>query len=98
MRFRGTPVAQSCRGGFLLRSVIGLAAAAVVPFLLAGAFLTSPSATGAARADTPAVDHLPNPPPEPAFSEGAVDEDEAAVDVMGNRVTDAVAKYQFDAN
>jgi hypothetical protein len=106
MRFRGIPVAQTSRGGVLLRNAIGLAGVAVIPFLLAGAFLTSPSATGS-RTGAPAADQLstlPNPPPEPAFSESVSDGLEpdndpadSAVDVMGNQVTDAVAKYQFDA-
>jgi hypothetical protein len=86
-----------------LRNAIGLLGAAVVPFLLAGAFLTSPSATGARHAGAAVVDQLPNPAPEPAFSEAvprdsdAEPDEETAVDMMGNQVTDALAKYRFDA-
>ena len=85
----------------MLRKAIGLAVASVVPFMLASALLTSPS-TGTAEPQPAAIDdRLPDTPPEAAVN-GDVPEpkdegDEGVVDMQGNQVTDAVAKYKFDA-
>jgi len=103
MRFRGTVVAKSPSGAVLLRKALGLTIAAMMPFLMAGAFLTSEAvqASLGLRRDTPSASpvrptRVNNYPLEPRS--GAEDaDDDAAVDLLGNPVNDAVAKYKFDA-
>jgi len=91
----GTGVATPKAGVFLPKA-LGLSIAVVLPFLLAGAFLTSPRVTASAPdAHVAPPDHVPAPSDS---LDAEDDEDEAGlVDLFGNPVADAVAKYKFDA-
>ena len=80
-----------------MRKVLGLTIAGVMPFLIAGAFLTPPSVTGSDRDSAGVADQVTIAPRDPAPDAAFGDESESATDVLGNPVTDAVAKYKFDA-
>jgi hypothetical protein len=90
MRFRGTPVANCPGVRPLLKKAFGFGIAIVMPFAMGSAFLTLRPTSTAAAIETTA----PAPGPE---SNVADDDDQADVDIQGNPVTDAVAKYKFDA-
>jgi hypothetical protein len=73
-----------------LKVALGLGLAAVMSFVMGSAFLTSQPAPQS----TPAVEAsavIGEPPAVPNE-----EEDDADVDVQGNPVSDAVAKYKFD--
>jgi hypothetical protein len=74
----------------LLKKAFGFGIAIVMPFVMGSAFLTSRPAPDlpAIEAPAPALD---------AESPVAAGDDQADVDIQGNPVTDAVAKYKFDA-
>jgi hypothetical protein len=75
----------------LLKRVLVIVVATVMPFVMGSAFLTSwlPSQT------VPAMENpLPAKTSQPS---SATDDDDADADVLGNPVSDAVAKYKFDA-
>lgn len=79
-----------------MRKVFGFTIAAVMPFIVAGALLTLRGVTTSLlenRAD--ALDETPLAPPAPATM--GDDEEPRSLDLLGNPVTDAVAKYKFDA-
>lgn len=83
-----------------MRKALGFAIAAVMPFAMGGALLTRHNVT-ASPSDAPAavVDDDASDVPVPRASRPPFDDenDEGNVDLFGNRVTDAVAKYKFDA-
>jgi hypothetical protein len=91
MRFRGTAVALSRSGGVLLRKAFGLAVAGVIPFIAAAALLTPRPVTVSLPADASEASVAPDPPTED------LDQEEGPTDLLGNPVTDAVARYKFDA-
>jgi hypothetical protein len=84
----------------LLKKALGLVIAAAVPFVFASALLTSSSQNAASR-NAQAVEHNETQvamPDLPSHVIGAgTEDDDSAVDLIGNPVNDAVAKYQFDA-
>jgi hypothetical protein len=93
MRFRGTAVAIFQLGGVLLRKALGFVVAGILPFVAAAALLTPRPVTVSLPADVDAsqalvVPDIPSDGPE---------QGESATDLFGNPVTDAVARYKFDA-
>lgn len=75
-----------------MKKVFGLGFAIVMPFVMSSAFLTSPPAPESDPAiESPLPIHtvVPSSPQD--------DDDVGVVDVLGNPVSDAVAKYKFDA-
>jgi len=74
----------------LLKRVLVIVVAIVMPSVMGSAFLTSwlPSQTPAMENSLPAKAAQPS---------SATDDDDADPDVLGNPVSDAVAKYKFDA-
>jgi hypothetical protein len=99
MRFRGTVVAKSPSGAVLSRKGFALTLAAMTPFLMAGAFLTSEPVQAALGRRPDPLSASPVPPTRVNNYPLSVaeDTDDAAVDLLGNPVNDAVAKYKFDA-
>jgi len=83
-----------------LRKVFGFALAAVMPFLVAGAFLT-PSIHSCADPDSDALADptfiVPDHPRRGIHTTSVDGDDENAVDLLGNPVSDAIAKYKLDA-
>jgi hypothetical protein len=78
-----------------LKKAFGFIVAAVLPFMIAGALLTSRGVT-ASVPDQSIRPMSESPAQSPEFD--LDDDDEAIpVDLMGNPVADAVAKYKFDA-
>ena len=92
MRFRGTTVAVSRSEGVLLRKAFGFAVAGVMPFIAAAALLTPRPVTVSLPADPDdeAVFVAPEMPTD-------MEPGDEARDLLGNPVTDAVARYKFDA-
>jgi hypothetical protein len=77
--------------------VFGLAFAAVMPFVVAGAFLT-PSIHPAADPDSDSRQDQTFILPEHGIHTTSTDgDDESALDLLGNPVSDAIAKYKVDA-
>jgi len=87
MRFRGTPVANCPGVTPLLKKAFGFGIATVMPFVMGSAFLTSRPVPAAPAMEAPA----------PRAESPVADDDQTDVDIQGNPVTDAVAKYKFDA-
>jgi len=75
----------------LLRKALGLLLAMVMPFAAGAAFLTSPAVT----ASQPATSEPAALSPDSTAVDPDIDE--SATDRYGNPVSDAVARYQFDA-
>jgi hypothetical protein len=80
-----------------LGKVLGFSIAAVLPFLVAGALLTPRSVTASLPEniiDTP--DEMTVVAPGPSRLDDD-QEESAPADLFGNPVSDAVARYKFDA-
>jgi hypothetical protein len=77
----------------LLRKAFGCAFAAVVPFVAAAALLTPHPLAVSLPAEVNANDAAAVPDPLPVDP----DQEEGPTDLLGNPVTDAVARYKFDA-
>jgi hypothetical protein len=75
----------------LLKKAFGFGIAVVMPFLMGSAFLTSRSTPDPA----PLAIEAPAPPVVAPPAED--DDDVTSIDLLGNPVSDAVAKYKFDA-
>ncbi len=75
-----------------MKKALGFGLAIVMPFVMGSAFLTSRSAAATVPSSIPPTIELPMP--QTAQPHTPEDED---VDLLGNPVTDAVAKYKFDA-
>lgn len=74
-----------------MRKAIGLGIAAMLPFMVASAVLTPrPVTVSIPDADKATTIESPQPPSTDSESEGATD-------LFGNQVSDAVARYKFDA-
>jgi hypothetical protein len=74
----------------LLRKALGFGIAAVMPFVVAGAVLTPRPVTVALPRDSQEAIAVPQPPAE-------ADQGADSTDLFGNTVSDAVARYKFDA-
>lgn len=80
---------------------LGFAAAALIPMMLAGVFLTHdpvqyPTTTRPATHD--AGQEAVSPPPTLLLPRDLTEEDDpGAIDFFGNTVTDAVAEYKMDS-
>ena len=76
----------------MLKRALVTVVAIVMPFVMGSAFLTSSRPSRSAAA-------IENPLPEKASQPPSAgdDADDADADVLGNPVSDAVAKYKFDA-
>jgi hypothetical protein len=80
-----------------LRKVFGFAFAAVMPFVVAGAFLT-PLIHSPADPDSEwLADQTLIAPDHGIYATSTDGDDESAVDLLGNPVSDAIAKYKMDA-
>ena len=77
-----------------MKKAIGLAIAIVMPFLMGSAFLTSRSATAPPESDSAATIQAPA---QISNTPATEDDDDATVDLLGNPVSAAIAKYKFDA-
>lgn len=77
----------------MLRKSLGFAVAAILPFIAAAALLTPRPVTVSLPDEVGAQDAIvaPDPPPDDA------EPGEEASDLFGNPITDAVARYKFDA-
>ena len=75
----------------MLRKTLGFGFAAVMPFVLGAALLTSRPVTVSLPAD---IREAIDAPLTPASD---VDQEEDLTDLLGNTVSDAVARYKFDA-
>lgn len=76
-----------------MKKVFGLGIAIVMPFVMGSAFLTSrpaPESVPAIEKPLPIHTVAPSSPQDG-------DDDVGSVDVLGNPVSDAVAKYKLDA-
>jgi hypothetical protein len=83
----------------LLRKAFGFAVAALMPFIAAAALLNPRPVTVSLPADVNA-NHLPVVPGAPMGDRDqgkGPDQSEGPTDLLGNPVTDAVARYKFDA-
>lgn len=76
-----------------MNKVLGFALAAFVPFVSAAALLTPRPVTVTLPDDATAKTAIIAPAPP----SGHADEDAGADDIYGNEVSDAVARYKFDA-
>lgn len=78
-----------------MKKALGFGLAIVMPFVMGSAFLTSRTP----HATTPEpLSGIERPVPATTARPAEVDEDDDAdVDLLGNQVSDAVAKYKFDA-
>jgi hypothetical protein len=77
----------------LLKKTFGFGIAIVMPFVMSSAFLTSrPAPESAPVIESPLPIHTAGP-----LSPQNDDDDVGGVDVLGNPVSDAVARYKFDA-
>jgi hypothetical protein len=83
----------------LLRKVLGFTVAAVLPFLIAVALLTPRGVTASLPDSRPDQDAGPAgqmtvgaPSPAPAD-----EREDGPADLLGNPISDAVARYKFDA-
>ena len=77
----------------MLRKAFGWAVAAVMPCIAAAALLTPRPVTVSLPADVNATEALAVPDSPLADP----DQEEGPADIFGNPVTDAVARYKFDA-
>ena len=77
----------------MLRKAFGWTVAAIMPFIAVAALLTPRPVTFSLPADVNANDALAVPDSPPVYP----DQEEGPADVFGNPVTDAVARYKFDA-
>lgn len=79
-----------------MRKVLGFLIAATMPFAVAGAILTPRGVTvSLPEPGLTTVDQLPVVAPGHAQSDA--DDPDGSPDLLGNPVSDAVAKYKFDA-
>jgi hypothetical protein len=74
----------------LLRKTLGFGFAAVMPFVAGAVLLTSRPVTVSLPADIREAVDAPMTPAD-------VDQEEDLTDLLGNTVSDAVARYKFDA-
>lgn len=75
----------------MLKRALVIVVATVMPFVMGSAFLTSSRPSQSVAATERVLPEKSSQPPSTA------DDDEADADVLGNPVSDAVAKYKFDA-
>lgn len=88
------PLLIRLNGDSLLRKAFGLIVAAILPFIAAAALLT-PRPVSISLPRDPAADGPMVAPPAGPSIDG--EPGETATDLLGNEVTDAVARYKFDA-
>ncbi len=95
MTHRGTPVANSIRGAISVRAASIAAGFVIMPVALAGMFLTSSTVT---TSRTPALRTMKMIAPDDLSNHVEIidpQDSEGTVDLYGNEVSDAVAKYRI---
>ena len=80
----------------MLRNAIAFGFAATMPFVVAAAVITPRFVDSSTPADPLAIDEPAMVVP-PSFSSDALDDDDGSTDLLGNPVSDAIARYKYDA-